>query len=47
VIGSGDSVPAPLLYGSTAGELIPMLVSHSLQPLIEPEVAPLLGADRY
>jgi transposase-like protein len=38
---------APLLDGSTAGELIPELVRHGLQQLIELEVAAVLGADRH
>ena len=38
---------APLLDGSSAGELIPELVRHGLQQLIELEVAAVLGADRY
>ncbi len=38
---------APLLDGSTAGELIPELVRHGLQQLIELEVAAVLGAERY
>ncbi len=33
---------APLLDGSTAGELIPELVRHGLQQLIELEVAAVL-----
>ena len=37
---------APLLDGSSAGELIPELVRHGLQQLIELEVAAVLGADR-
>jgi len=44
---SGASALAPLLDGSTAGELIPELVRHGLQQLIELEVAALLGADRH
>ena len=44
---SGASALAPLLDGSTAGELIPELVRHGLQQLIELEVAAVLGADRY
>ncbi len=35
---------APLPDGSTAGELIPELVRHGLQKLIELEVAAVLGA---
>ena len=38
---------APLLDGSSAGELIPELVRHGLQQLIELEVAAVLGADRH
>ncbi len=38
---------APLLDGSTAGELIPELVRHGLQQLIELEVAAVLGAERH
>jgi transposase-like protein len=38
---------APLLDGSSAGELIPELVRHGLQQLIELEVAAVLGAERY
>jgi hypothetical protein len=38
---------APLLDGSTAGELIPELVRHGLQQLIELEVAAMLGAERH
>jgi hypothetical protein len=44
---SGASALAPLLDGSTAGELIPELVRHGLQQLIELEVAAVLGAERY
>ena len=44
---SGASALAPLLDGSTAGELIPELVRHGLQQLIELEVAAVLGADRH
>jgi transposase-like protein len=44
---SGASALAPLLDGSTAGELIPGLVRHGLQQLIELEVAAVLGADRH
>jgi putative transposase len=43
---SGASGLAPLLDGSTAGELIPELARHGLQQLIELEVAAVLGADR-
>jgi putative transposase len=42
---SDASALAPLLDGSTAGELIPELVRHGLQQLIELEVAAVLGAD--
>jgi putative transposase len=38
---------APLLDGSTAGELIPELSRHGLQQLIELEVADVLSADRH
>ena len=38
---------APLLDGSTAGELIPELARYGLQQLIELEVAAVLGAERY
>ncbi|MFM9047095.1 MAG: transposase [Cyanobium sp.] len=38
---------APLLDGSSAGELIPELTSHGLQQLIELEVAAFLGAERH
>jgi transposase-like protein len=41
------SALASLLDGSTAGELIPELVRHGLQQLIELEVAAVLGADRH
>ncbi|WP_094554841.1 hypothetical protein [Synechococcus sp. 1G10] len=41
------SVLASLLDGSSAGELIPELVRHGLQQLIELEVAAVLGADRH
>ena len=44
---SDASALAPLLGGSTAGELIPELVRHGLQQLIELEVAAVLGADRH
>jgi len=44
---SGPSALAPLLDGSTAGELIPELVRHGLQQLIELEVAAVLGAERH
>lgn len=36
---------APLLDGSSAGELIPELARHGLQQLIELELAAFLGAD--
>ena len=36
---------ASLLDGSSAGELIPELARHSLQQLIELELAAFLGAD--
>ncbi len=45
-----DSVASalvPLLDGSSAGELIPELVRHGLQQLIELEVAAVLGAERH
>jgi hypothetical protein len=38
---------ALLLDDSTARELIPELVRHSPQQLIELEVAAVLGADRH
>ncbi len=38
---------APLLDGSSAGELIPELARQGLQQLIELEVASVLGADRH
>ena len=38
---------APLLVGSSAGELIPELATRGLQQLIELEVAAVLGADRH
>ena len=41
------SALAPLLDGSTARELIPDLVRHGLQQLIELEVADVLCADRH
>ena len=44
---SDASALAPLLDGSTAGELIPELVRHGLQQLIQLEVAAVLGADRH
>jgi putative transposase len=37
----------PLLDGGSAGELIPELVRHGLQQLIELEVAAVLGVDRH
>lgn len=43
----GASSLAPLLDGSTAGELIPELVRQGLQQLIELEVAAVLGAERH
>ncbi len=43
---SAASELAPLLDGSTAGELIPEIVRHGLQQLIELEVAAVLGAER-
>jgi len=44
---SDASALAPLLDGSSAGELIPELVRHGLQQLIELEVAAVLAADRH
>ena len=44
---SGASALVPLLDGSSAGELIPELVRHGLQQLIELEVAAVLGAERH
>ncbi|MCX5932540.1 MAG: IS256 family transposase [Cyanobacteria bacterium] len=44
---SDASALAPLLDGSSAGELIPELVRHGLQQLIELEVAAVLGAERH
>jgi putative transposase len=44
---SGASALEPLLDGSTAGKLIPELVRHGLQQLIELEVAAVLGAERH
>ena len=38
---------APLLNVSIAGELIPELVRHGLQQLIEVQVAAVLGAERH
>jgi len=38
---------APLLDGSTAEGLIPEVVRHGLQQLIELEVAAVLGAERH
>jgi putative transposase len=46
-IDSAASALAPLLGGSTAGELIPEIVQHGLQQLIELEVAAELGAERH
>jgi transposase-like protein len=43
----GASALAQLLDGSTAGELIPEIVSHGLQQLIELEVAAVLCAERH
>jgi len=43
---SGASALAPLLDGSSAGELIRELERHGLQQLIELEMAAVLGADR-
>ena len=40
-------VPVPLLGGSTAGELIPELVRHAQQPLIELKVAAVPWAERH
>jgi len=42
----GASALAQLLDGSIAGELIPELVRHGLQQLIELEVAAVLGTDQ-
>ncbi len=44
---SGASALAPLLDGTSAGELIPELVRHGLQQLIELKVAAELGAERH
>ena len=44
---SGASALAPLLDGSSAGELIPEIVRHGLQQLIELEVAAVLDAERH
>jgi transposase-like protein len=44
---SGASALAPLLDGSSAGELIPELVRHGQQQLIELVVAAVLGAERH
>jgi putative transposase len=44
---SDASALAPLLDGSTAGELIPELVRHCLQQLIKLEVAAVCCADRH
>ena len=38
---------APLLQGSSAGELIPEIVRQGLQDLIEFVVAAFIGADRH
>ena len=38
---------APLLDGSSAGELIPELARYGLQQLIELEAAAVIGADRH
>ena len=38
---------APLLDGSSAGELIPELSRYGLQQLVELEVAAVLAADRH
>jgi hypothetical protein len=38
---------APLLDGNSAGELIPELVRHGLQQLIELEFAAVLGTERH
>ena len=48
-IDSGPSALAPLklLARRTAGELIPELVRHGLQQLIELEVAAVIGAERH
>jgi putative transposase len=44
---SGASALAPLLDGSSAGELIPELVRHCLQQLIELEAAAVLAAESH
>jgi putative transposase len=44
---SGASALAPPLDGSTAWQLIPEIVRHGLQQLIELDVAPVLGAERH
>jgi len=44
---SGASALVLPLVDSTAGELIPKLMRHDLQLLIELEVAAVLGADRH
>jgi transposase-like protein len=44
---SGASALAPLLDGSSAGELIPELVRQGQQQLIELELAAVLGAERH
>lgn len=46
-VDSGASALAPLLDGSTAGELIPEIVRHGLEQLVELEVAAVLGAERH
>jgi len=43
---SGASALVPLLDGSSAGELIPELVRHGLQQLIELEVAAVVFPQR-
>ena len=44
---SAPSALAPLLDGSTAGDLILELVRHGLQQLIELEIAAVLGVERH
>jgi putative transposase len=44
---SAASELPPLLDGSTAGVLIPEIVRHGLQQLIELEVTAVLGAERH
>jgi len=44
---SGASALAPLIDGSTAGELSPELVRHGLKQLCELQVAAVFGADRH